>query len=338
MHMENWGCAPFAAHATQFPNIIFARHPMKFSSKILPVSILLALSSQAQAAPNAQAVLEQLNLVVSTTLSSTSHVDGRTYVGGNATGNGAVFAMHADAVATPSSYKGLTVGGNLGGSGTQVNNSAGAVVGGTASNLLLNGGGPVSHDIGAVSSPVSTMLTLATNLKSLDATLGTSVSYSGSGKATFKNTSSADFVVFDLTSMDAGTNSVFKASEFDFNLGGAKTVIFNTDETAYSINANFLGGVAASLGSKAIWNFYNAETISLGSQFGGSLLAMNAALSNANNIEGGVYVESLVQSGEIHYASGGFKGNIAAVPEPETYAMLLAGLGMLAAIGRRKTV
>ena len=65
---------------------------------------------------------------------------------------------------------------------------------------------------------------------------------------------------------------------------------------------------------------------------------MNAALSNANNIEGGVYVESLVQSGEIHYASGGFKGNIAAVPEPETYAMLLAGLGMLAAIGRRKTV
>jgi hypothetical protein len=59
-----------------------------------------------------------------------------------------------------------------------------------------------------------------------------------------------------------------------------------------------------------------------------------AAFSNGNNIEGGVFVDSLVQRGEIHLQP--FDGQIPPVPEPETYAMLLAGLGFLGVISRRR--
>jgi hypothetical protein len=58
-------------------------------------------------------------------------------------------------------------------------------------------------------------------------------------------------------------------------------------------------------------------------------------LSKAN-VEGGVFAKALNQDAEIHLQS--FSGTIPTtpVPEPETYAMLLAGLGMVGALARRR--
>lgn len=317
---------------------------------------LLALtlaSLQAQAAsPSAQAIFEQLNVVVANDLVSTSHVDGRTFVGGNVTANGADFAQgNNGATSSPSAYSGLNVGGNLGGWSSHVNSGAGAsivgnasnlisnggnvLVGGTATNVVANGGGTLgTWSLPSLASPVSTLTQLSNSLKSLTATTGTSVSDNGYGKITFTNTSSADFVVFDLTAID---QKVFTANEFEFNLGSAKTIIFNTDESSYdNVHANFLAGSAPELGNKVIWNFYNASTINLGAQFGGNILAMGATLTNWNNIEGDTFVRNLAQHGEIHHVAGGFTGNIPAVPEPETYALFLAGLGFVGMMARRR--
>ncbi|MGI4841795.1 MAG: collagen-binding domain-containing protein [Janthinobacterium lividum] len=108
-------------------------------------AVMLCYASQANAGPlSASEMLQQFNVVVSGNLNSTSHVDGRTYVGGNVSGGD--YVQHPGRTA-PSRYAGLTVGGNTGGN-VKVN-GLGAVVGGNASGLTVNAG--ESHVGGAAS-------------------------------------------------------------------------------------------------------------------------------------------------------------------------------------------
>jgi choice-of-anchor A domain-containing protein len=157
------------------------------------------------------------------------------------------------------------------------------------------------------------------------------------GTATFNAVADANGVaVFDLTAVDT---AVFGASQFQFNLNGATTLILNSDETSANISANFLGGSAQAIGAETLWNFYDATSLTINNQWGGSILAPSAAFSNHQNIEGGVFVNTLTQGGEIHLQpfSGQIPpGQIPPVPEPETYALLLVGLGFLGFISRRR--
>lgn len=108
-------------------------------------AIMLCHASPAKAGPlSASEMLQQFNVVVSGNLHSTSHVDGRTYVGGNVTGGD--YVQHAGRT-PPSRYAGLTVGGNV--SGNVKVNGLGAVVGGNARGLNVNAG--ESHVGGAAS-------------------------------------------------------------------------------------------------------------------------------------------------------------------------------------------
>jgi len=306
---------------------------------------------------DAQSVLQQFNLVTLGSAEMYSHVDGRSYIGGDLVGHGAVFAMHpADMPA--SNYAGLTVAGNAssfqvtaGGltaagdiSNGTVNNGP-AVVGGNAQWSSFNGTGGsyvygtsngVNSNSGSLS--LSAAQTQLNTVSSTDfsqllhststelsqvASTGSSWTVSGS-RVTFNAVVNGEgLAVFDLT----GTGSaVLSASEFSFNLNGATTVLFNSDVTLATINANFLDASAQAIGSKTLWNFYNATSLTLNSQFGGSILAADATLTNYNNIEGGVYVNALQQHGELHEQA--FTGNlpIPAVPEPGTGQLLMAGL------------
>lgn len=305
-------------------------------------------------------VLQQFNLVVLNNINSTSHVDGRTYVGGSVSGGD--YAQHGNNLPA-SSYAGLTAGGavsNLhvngkglvaGGSvSNSIVNSGDAVVNGAASNTTFNGKAYVAGAVSSVnfnggqaaslaagtpamqaaaaaagSTNFGQVMTGLSDQLSLLASTGSSVLING-GKATFNAVAnSSGLAVFDLTLIDS---LVFGLGEFEFNFGNATTVIFNTDNTTYDIHANFLGGSAMMVGTKAIWNFYNAQTIQMSSQFGGVVLATDAVLTNSQNIEGTVVVEELNQYGEIHRQT--FTGNVPPpneVPEPGT--LLLVGAGIL---------
>ncbi|MFN3791587.1 collagen-binding domain-containing protein [Massilia sp.] len=109
-------------------------------------AVMSCCASQANAGPlSATDMLQHFNVVVSGNLNSTSHVDGRTYVGGNVSGG--EYVQHPGRTA-PSNYAGLTVGGNAGGN-VKVN-GLGAVVGGNASGVNVNAGeshvgGTASH-------------------------------------------------------------------------------------------------------------------------------------------------------------------------------------------------
>ena len=337
------------------------KHQKLFSSLSLVMSLgLIATPALADSLTGAQ-ILNQFNLVTIGSATSSSHVDGRSFIGGSLSGG--VFDQYA-ADTPASSYAGLTVlgsaqnvivdnfgaviGGNLtnstinSGSSVVLGNVSGvnfngpAYVAGTTSSVNFNGGQNAALATGtAATASTSTNMgavlsSLSSQLSQLSST-GSSVDISY-GKATFNAVANGSgLAVFDLTSIDT---AVFSANEFAFNLNGASTIIFNTDNTSANISANFLGGSAQAIGAKTIWNFYNATSLSINNQWGGSVLAPMASFSNGNNIEGGVYVNTLTQNGEIHLQP--FAGQIAAVPEPETYAMLLAGLGLLGVVSRRR--
>jgi choice-of-anchor A domain-containing protein len=351
----------------------------------LALAIFAMFSGVAQAAPlSATEMLQQFNVVVSGNLNSSSHVDGRTYVGGNAAGGD--YVQHAGS--TPASaYAGLTVGGNysgnthvnglgavVGGNASGVNvNSGSTYVGGSASNSSFNGDAWINGSASSVnfngkghaasysgtnnnnvlnattgimdstlaastSTNFSSVMTgLSSQLSALQATAGTSVVFSNNDHQVTLNGSGVNGVlVFDLTALDT---KIFSSTTTDisFNLSNATTVIFNTNDSTLNLTANF--NQAQSLGSKLIWNFAGHDnSVTVGRTFGGQVLVADGSFSNVGgaNVEGGVFAKTLNQYGEIHQQS--FSGNVpvAAVPEADTYAMLLGGLGLLGFIARRR--
>jgi choice-of-anchor A domain-containing protein len=334
-----------------------------FRSMPLVVSLGLAAGSVFADPLTGSQVVQQFNLVVIGSATSSSEVDGRAFVGG--TLNGGIYDGHPSA--TPASgYAGLTVQGNA--SNVMVN-GFGAVIGGNLSNSTINSGnsavfGNASGDnfngaayvagtssgnnfngglnaslatgtaaTASTSTNFGSVLTgLSSQLSHLGGT-GSTVVIDSSGTATFNAVANSSGVaVFDITSNDT---AIFNAHQYQFNLNGAKTVIINSDATSANISANFLGGSAQAIGAETLWNFYDATSLSINSQWGGSILAPLAAFSNGNNIEGGVFVNTLAQGGEIHLQP--FNGQIPPVPEPETYVLMLFGLGFLGFISRRRS-
>lgn len=350
----------------------------------LAAAMMLSGAAQAAAPLTASQMLQQFNVVVSGNLTSTSHVDGRTFVAGNASGGD--YVQHVNQ--TPASaYAGLTVGGNLsnnvhvnnlgavvggnvngvnvnhgdtyvGGAASNASFNGDAWIGGSASSVNFNGRGHAASYIGTNNNRVLAAPTAAMNstlaaststnfgavmnglsqkLSALHGTAGTSVAFSNNDhQVTLSGTGVNGVLVFDLTALDS---RIFSAATTDiaFDLKDASTVIFNTDDKSLKLNANF--NQAQSLGSKLIWNFAGADTsVTVGRTFGGQALVANGTFSNIGgaNVEGGVFARTLNQFGEIHLQS--FTGAIptSPVPEPDAYAMLLAGLGLTGWIARRR--
>lgn len=347
--------------------------PIRCAASTLILAASSLLPATVHASPlSASEILQQFNTVVLGSATSSSHTDGRTYVGGALSGGD--YVQHIND--TPgSSYAGLTVAGSA--ANVKVN-GLGAVIGGSLSNSTVNSGNSVVYggvsnsnlngaayveggssgnfNGGKLATPSEAMLAnvlaststdfgsvlggLSGSLKSLAST-GSSVAFDGN-LAIFNAVANASGVaVFDLTAIDT---VLFSKGEFRFNLNGASSVILNTDVKSANISANFLGGSAQQYGSKLLWNFYNATDITINNQWGGSLLASSAYLTNNQNIEGGVFVNGLNQRGEIHLQSftGKLAGDAAAgapaanVPEPGSMALFAAGLGIMGWLARRR--
>lgn len=158
---------------------------------------------------------------------------------------------------------------------------------------------------------------------------------------------------------DAGTGTgvaVYSIANLETLLRGKSNLLFTTPTTYDAVIINVAGAKITlpgsinfngptGLGSKVIWNFYEATNVNFGAKgWYGSVLAPTAELKFNNFIEGSVVAKSLIQNGEVRL--GGFSGGgvsvlsasalHAAVPEPATWAMLILGFGAVGAVIRRR--
>ncbi|EGD60080.1 hypothetical protein Y88_1954 [Novosphingobium nitrogenifigens DSM 19370] len=292
-------------------------------------AVSIAVPAWASSEPSGLDALRTYNLVVLGNLTSSSEVEGRTFVGGNLTGNSSNYLISSSVPATTYTVPGLTVVGDVTGGTKNLNNGSGAVVGGNVSSgFNLNGatqtvqvGGTISNtnvnqntvtsNLGATNPAFTQNLTqygslMSTSMKELSYQLSTqastsTVSLSGSTGVFTAQAGSGGTAVFNLTAADLS-----KMSAIQFNTNGADTVIVNVTGDPITLNQNFLGGTN-NLGQHVIWNFPNATNLTLTTAWGGSVLAPLANATTYNYIQGSAVFGSLTQDGEMHigtYAGG----------------------------------
>lgn len=342
---------------------------------LLLCSAMLAVPALADT-PSGINALTEWNLVVLGNLQSSSEVEGRTFVGGDLSGSSSNYAISSASTPSSNAQPGLTVVGNVTGGNIQINNGAGVTVGGSVAGWLNLNGNPqtaqVGGTIGSINVNQNTVNTgLATsnpsfvqNLqqdKSLLTTSMNGLSQEMSGlsstsqmvisgnKGTFTAQPGSDgMAVFNITS-----DQLNQIGEIQFDLNGAQTVVVNVSGTSINLNDNFLGN-ASGLGEKVIWNFYEAEDLTLTTAWKGSVLAPLADAHTYNYIEGSAVFDNLIQDGEMHVgtyqggyvppsgstsggsSSGGSSSGGTEVPAPGVLGMLALALGGLVFWRRRR--
>ncbi len=348
-------CSAVVAHpivASQHSSL--TQVPLVFSQIrkfVLPIAAIGAIASASPALADANVglqVMREYNLTVLGNLKSSSEVEGRTFVGGNLTGNSSNYFIKGNK-APVSAAPGLTVVGSVSGGTKQLNNSSGALIGGSmSSGLNLNGGnqtvtigGSASNINGSKGSTVQIGGAASGNMNKNGGTIQSNLGLPGftAGlqvqatdyalgvkdlSAYLAGLTPTDQVSFPLQNriqfspatgggklavFDLADTSVFnKVGEIQFLTKGFDTIVVNVGGKDAKIAKNFIGNNSG-LGEHVIWNFYEAQTVDFGSNsFYGSVLAPYAAGKIGNFIEGSAVFGSLEQNGEIHL--GGFAGNL----------------------------
>lgn len=342
-----------------------------FPAALIAASLALPVLAQSKPITGVDA-LREWNLVVLGNLESSSEVEGRTFVGGNLSGNSSNYGIRA--TTSPNGQPGLTVVGNVTGSHKNLNNGSGAVIGGNVSSgFNLNGpnqtvkvGGTISNTNVNQNIVISNLdasnpafglglqqskTELKSSMGSLSFEMGTLKSNSqltvqGNSGTFTAQPNAQGLAVFNITAADLD-----RIGEIQFNLNGADTAIVNVTGRSINLNDNFLGGTN-NLGERVIWNFPEAETLSLSTAWGGSVLAPLADAETRNYIQGSAVFGNLKQNGELHI--GTFKGGYTtsptgggssggdsssgggATPVPEPGMVGLFGLGVAGLMLRRR--
>ena len=139
------------------------------------------------------------------------------------------------------------------------------------------------------------------------------------------------------------TDAIFGYNEFALNLANANDpVIINiTGDGSYDWNANSINGLNWTVADNIIWNFSDASVLNLNREVFGSVLAPFATVTNANQLSGSIVAGKMNMKGQVQL--GTFGGDVhfrdataGAVPEPATWAMMIAGFGLVGAMMRRR--
>ena len=272
-------------------------------------------------------ILSNFNLVTTGNVSTQSDIVGDAVVGGDL--SGATFFGGSHVPASPTLY----VFGKL---NSSLNlNSGGSLyyAGGSSPKVNYNGGGKhytrLPNPLGNYTDPLTD---LSAQLANLTATSGTSLV---NGK--FNAGSNTGVVVFEMTGAELASDLVNHDISFAGN--GVTSYIINvigdfTERSSTHFNVDQ---------EDALFNFEDATKVNLG-QWGASILAPDAAvkITSGGNIEGSLFAEQFLGGGELHN-NNLFNGALpttalvtAPVPEPSTWAMLIAGFAGLAYLGWRE--
>ena len=138
----------------------------------------------------------------------------------------------------------------------------------------------------------------------------------------------------------AGNNA---DNSFNFNLGTSTvgTLTINWADLAYTIgsatastweNANYLGWALDNNG------YHDLSGKDRAANAGTEVISLTGLTAGQHtlNLWGDWSSLSRLSTGSQLVSAGSISGSVAAVPEPETYAMMLAGLMMMGTIARRR--
>ena len=306
--------------------------------------------------------MKEYNVFATGGVTSSNHMGGRVFTGGSFTGNG--FNLNSSNVPTGYGSKAITAVGNItANSGSSINGSlqsAGIVAGGTVTGTFNNNSGGATQYNGNVNNSfyqtlnqqktdiTASLGNLANNLKALATT---NASFNPNMNFEGITTTGTGLAVMNLTeSMFENVNS---GREFKINTSAGQTLVINVagKNINFDGTVNFNGDTAKY--SNVLWNFYEAETVNIGRQFSGSILAaamlnngsQGVTVGNSGNIDGGIYSSGFVTqnaNGQIHNVY--FQGDLSSVggggpitaPEPATWGMMLLGFGLIGAAMRRR--
>jgi choice-of-anchor A domain-containing protein len=322
----------------------------------------------AMAAPiSAENVLQQFDAIVLGNMTVNQNVGGRTLVEGNVIGNGGSFYTEPSGLPA-SDFDALIVGGNLVGGWMNVNNGGNVTVGGNARNVNMNGHGTLTvggnyngafnqgtlHQNATVSTPhVDDLLHDFSDV--LFNTVGNSgITLTGS-RATFVSLPDANGVA--VFTIDDGRDFFSHISELSFVANGASSILVNVGGNNLDLAFNFLGSDLKSLADNIIWNFHDANNLTLERQFFGTVLAPDANVSNSNEVWGTLVAKDLKLDGQLGAVP--FSGSFASltgggdettaptandpapaqrIDEPATNALFATGLAamLFAALRRRR--
>jgi choice-of-anchor A domain-containing protein len=283
----------------------------------------------------AKSILSSFNLVTTGNVSTQSDIVGNAVIGGNLNG-ATLFGGGGNVPASPmlSVYGSLTntnglninAGGDLFYNGV-ISTPSHQVPG--APQVNFNGGGskqPLDPATNPITNFTAPLTALSQQLAGLAASPGAAIA-----NGNFNAGSNTGIVVFDVTGAqleaDLGSNITFTGA-------GVTSYIINvTGDFSEPSGDNW-----NSLQSDALFNFDDATTVKVGN-WNASILAPDAALSILNgNISGSAFAASYLGGGELHNDNL-FDGALpsTAVPEPSTWAMLIAGFAGLAFVGYRRS-
>lgn len=210
-------------------------------------------------------------------------------------------------------------------------------VGGTS---YLNQSGTLKGPVitGAAPADLNALATSLTQtskaLAALDATATTEQKWNG----IFINGTNSQVEVINLDASWLDTSSWYSFS----NLSAGATLIVNF----LGDSATFKGGFGAFDGYNVLFNFADATTLNIINGFNANVLAPKATVTGGSGtIYGTVVVNDWNSSVTIGNAVGGGFAAVdvpglelvaTAVPEAQTWAMLLAGMGLMGVVARRR--
>ncbi|MDX2064556.1 MAG: choice-of-anchor A family protein, partial [Fimbriimonadaceae bacterium] len=269
------------------------------------------------------------------------HSEGAMAVGGN-WAQGYESFQHNNPFPTVSGFAnaGVLVGGNVNVSGVSRLFRGNAYVGGSVSggSIDIHGGGStITGNQASIASVFNAQKAYSLSQSQYLASLtGASINISDPNNINLNlggNNLNGNLKVYNVNASQLSSLSTFNLSGGN----GSETVVVNVHGT------NVDWGWQVNYGSKnrLLWNFVDATNINVHNRnLDGSILAVNAHVSQRQNIQGNLIAKSWTnQNGaELHFGNQfRFAGSVPPPPVPEPASMAVLGMGALAFLRRRKS-